>query len=138
MWYMLFYPCGNILKCESAALSISHFLWFVSDLTPCQVRQQSSHGLLGEFVPKCKSDGSYEPIQCREGYCWCVDVHGREMNGTKMHSQKPTCPAQTKSGEFDCTCSIIHSDCLFGFMSLLLFYSTTMQGQSKQLVLLVG
>lgn len=71
---------------------------FIIGLTPCQARQKLSTGLLGEFVPKCKSDGSFEPVQFHEGYYWCVDAAGKEVNGTRKHLQQPTCAAQLKSG----------------------------------------
>ncbi|XP_078349655.1 thyroglobulin-like isoform X1 [Oculina patagonica] len=75
---------GNVVNCTKG-------------LTPCQARQQLSTGLLGEFVPKCKDDGSFEPIQSHEGYSWCVDPDGKEVEGTRKHLQKPTCAAQLKS-----------------------------------------
>ena len=71
-------------------------------LTPCQARQKLSKGLLGEFVPKCKADGSYEPLQSHEGYSWCVDEDGKELNGTRMRFKQPTCGPQAlkrKSGK---------------------------------------
>ena len=69
-------------------------------LTPCQARQQLSKGLLGEFVPKCKADGSYEPLQSHDGYSWCVDEDGKEINGTRMRFKQPICgPQALKSGK---------------------------------------
>ena len=69
-------------------------------LTPCQARRKLSKGLLGEFVPKCKADGSYEPLQSHEGYSWCVDEDGKEINGTRMRFKQPTCGLQAlKSGK---------------------------------------
>ena len=80
--------------------NVFHFPYVIG-LTPCQARQKLSTGLLGEFVPKCKSDGSFEPVQFHEGYYWCVDADGKEVNGTRKHLQKPTCAAQLKSGNFE-------------------------------------
>lgn len=68
-------------------------------LTRCQARQKLSTGMLGEFVPKCKSNGSFEPVQSHEGYFWCVDADGKEVNGTRRHFQKPTCLGQLKSSK---------------------------------------
>lgn len=63
-------------------------------LTPCQARRKMATGLLGEFVPKCKTDGSYEPVQSHEGYSWCVDKDGKEVNGTRKFLEKPSCGIQ--------------------------------------------
>lgn len=71
-----------------------HFNQHVSGLTPCQARRKMATGLLGEFVPKCKTDGSYEPVQSHEGYSWCVDKDGREVNGTRKFLEKPSCGIQ--------------------------------------------
>lgn len=86
--------------CFKITVKVFHFPYAI-DLTPCQALQKRSTGLLGEFVPKCKSDGSFEPVQFHEGYYWCVDADGKEINGTRQHLQKPTCPAQLKSGNFN-------------------------------------
>ncbi|XP_068730483.1 thyroglobulin-like isoform X2 [Montipora capricornis] len=72
---------GNVVNCTQG-------------LTPCQARQKMSTGLLGEFVPKCRSDGSYDPVQFNEGYFWCVDKDGKEVNGTRKHLKKPSCGVQ--------------------------------------------
>ncbi|KAK3737699.1 hypothetical protein QZH41_008038 [Actinostola sp. cb2023] len=55
--------------------------------TPCQIayRQAVDDHVFGAHIPRCKSDGRYEEIQCegRTGYCWCVDNDGRELPGTR-------------------------------------------------------
>ena len=53
-----------------------------------------AHGpLLGQFVPHCRADGSYEPAQCwiSTGYCWCVDQNGLKKDGSIVRFQRPTC-----------------------------------------------
>lgn len=27
-------------------------------------------------VPNCKQNGEFEPVQCNDGNCWCVDEFG--------------------------------------------------------------
>ena len=39
---------------------------------------------MGEFVPSCKEDGSYNEKQCGGGFCWCVDESGQEIKGTRV------------------------------------------------------
>ena len=49
----------------------------------------------GVFVPDCKPDGAYNPVQClkSEGPCWCVDENGKEVPGTRNENGKPAeCP----------------------------------------------
>ncbi|XP_057310053.1 uncharacterized protein LOC130648050 [Hydractinia symbiolongicarpus] len=48
---------------------------------------------LGAFVPKCNTDGSYQQMQCHEGYCFCVfSQSGKEVLGTRVRfSQPKTC-----------------------------------------------
>jgi len=53
----------------------------------------------GVFVPECKPDGSYNPVQCLrlEGPCWCVDKNGKEILGTRNENGKPiSCPGRKK------------------------------------------
>lgn len=98
--YFKFTAIRSVLKRKLLIFSNVFHFPYPTGLTPCQARQKLSTGLLGEFVPKCKSDGSFEPIQSHEGYFWCVDTDGKEVNGTRKHLQKPTCAMQLKSGKF--------------------------------------
>lgn len=36
------------------------------------------------FVPRCDADGQFEPTQCSEEQCWCVDREGAEVSGTRV------------------------------------------------------
>ena len=42
------------------------------------------------FLPECKPDGSYKPVQClqSEGPCWCVYGNGKEVPGTREDREK--------------------------------------------------
>lgn len=57
---------------------------------------QNNQGLLGAFKPSCTLDGEYEPIQCHENTCWCVDRLGNEKVGTvAILPEKPECRETT-------------------------------------------
>lgn len=44
------------------------------------------------FVPKCRLDGSYAPIQCMEaGGCWCVTSQGKRIPNTAVAHGRPNC-----------------------------------------------
>ncbi|XP_035449339.2 zonadhesin isoform X1 [Spodoptera frugiperda] len=47
------------------------------------------------WIPKCKEDGAYVPIQCRgsDKTCWCVDTAGNEILGTRVTNSTPNCDA---------------------------------------------
>lgn len=110
------------------------YLYFVG-LTPCQARQQLSTGLLGEFVPKCKSDGSFEPVQFHEGYYWCVDADGKEVNGTRRHLQKPTCISQLKSGRVATLFHLTYSNNTNSFLNLNIYLPTFFESKCESFIL---
>ena len=65
--------------------------------------------MLGVFVPKCESDGSYSQVQCLDSsqYCWCVDKMGKEIHRTRVRGSRPRCPtlnlAHSRFNLFSCT-----------------------------------
>ncbi|KAK6293867.1 hypothetical protein J4Q44_G00361930 [Coregonus suidteri] len=46
----------------------------------------------GMYIPSCDEDGYYRLLQCDQsrGECWCVDQHGGEMMGSRIHGN-PDC-----------------------------------------------
>ncbi|XP_026534330.1 thyroglobulin, partial [Notechis scutatus] len=44
------------------------------------------------FVPDCTEDGNYKEIQCKRGECWCVDLRGKEIPGSRVRGTNPRCP----------------------------------------------
>lgn len=48
--------------------------------------------LAGMYIPSCDEDGYYRKVQCDQsrGECWCVDQHGGELMGSRIHGN-PDC-----------------------------------------------
>lgn len=45
-----------------------------------------------KFVPKCRDDNSYAPIQCLENNgCWCVNSNGKPIAKTHTKHGRPNC-----------------------------------------------
>lgn len=60
---------------------------------PCQQRywQAVRSRPPAAYIPRCRRDGDYEPMQCDRQYCWCVEAQGTEINGTRSRGTV-TCP----------------------------------------------
>jgi len=81
---------GNGIEIASTrGRSVSSATCDVARMTPCQRQaQSSSKGLLGQFIPQCEDDGSFSSLQCHSSTrsCWCVDVNGVEIAGSRDFS----------------------------------------------------
>lgn len=80
---------------------ISNYL--SAEPSPCHkhlMRVLGNTGIVppGYHIPNCRSDGSYNPVQCEGStpYCWCVNENGHEIPGTKELGQ-PKCKDISKS-----------------------------------------
>ena len=66
-------------------------------LTLCQKASQEAEKqpFRDGYIPKCKSDGRFEEIQClaSQKVCWCVDQAGNEIQGTRTSSNNLRCPS---------------------------------------------
>lgn len=76
------------------------------NLTVCQRDRMRGLGwngrlIYGLFMPRCRMDGSFEPIQCQEStsQCWCVDGMGNELQGTRK-SGRASCNSPGKLFRF--------------------------------------
>ena len=75
-------------------MSLLHFV--AASLTSCQMEYQErlrNWLLPGPYIPQCSHQGQYEPMQCYESYCFCVNEHGVELVGSRVDKTegKPNC-----------------------------------------------
>ncbi|XP_077092914.1 testican-2 isoform X1 [Siphateles boraxobius] len=54
------------------------------------------------YIPSCDEDGFYRRLQCDKsrGECWCVDQHGGELMGSRIHGNPDCDEVATYSGDF--------------------------------------
>ncbi|KAM6215082.1 thyroglobulin [Rhynchocyon petersi] len=72
----------------------------VSCLSFCQLQKQQIllSGYLNStttsYLPQCEHSGDYSPVQCDmwQLQCWCVDVEGMEVYGTRQQGRPAHCP----------------------------------------------
>ena len=67
----------------------------MSSLTTCQQRyiDYAKNPLPGKMIPRCKADGTFEPLQCQGLDCFCVNNEGNQIKGTSLPVRlgKPKC-----------------------------------------------
>ncbi|XP_028389694.1 thyroglobulin [Phyllostomus discolor] len=67
--------------------------------TKCEVERFAATNFGHPYIPSCLRSGDYQAAQCqRAGPCWCVDVQGTEVAGTRRQDGLPTC-----AGDRSCT-----------------------------------
>ncbi|XP_041124851.1 testican-2-like isoform X2 [Polyodon spathula] len=56
----------------------------------------------GMYIPNCDEDGYYRKLQCdqRKEECWCVDQHGGELAGSRIHGNPDCDELVGYSGDF--------------------------------------
>lgn len=65
---------------------------------PCQAKywESVSNSQPTAYIPRCRRDGDFEPMQCDRQDCWCVEPQGIEVNGTRSRGTI-TCPPGTSA-----------------------------------------
>lgn len=69
----------------------------MSSYTECQQARQYAlknkyRSRNHQFIPKCRSDGTYSAVQCVEEHgCWCSDSSGKPIANTTTKNGKPNC-----------------------------------------------
>uniref|UniRef100_A0A5F8G4Q9 Thyroglobulin n=1 Tax=Monodelphis domestica TaxID=13616 RepID=A0A5F8G4Q9_MONDO len=60
--------------------------------TKCEVERLAAISFQHSYMPSCKDNGEYQPVQCqKERLCWCVDAKGKEISGTRQQGKLPSC-----------------------------------------------
>ncbi|XP_041938326.1 testican-2-like isoform X1 [Alosa sapidissima] len=73
----------------------------LAELERMQV-QEPAKMRLGMYIPSCDEDGYYRKVQCDQsrGECWCVDQHGGELMGSRIHGNPDCDEVAGYSGDF--------------------------------------
>jgi len=93
--------CGK-MKIETVGvllIALGASLFAEGKLSKCQqegIRPSGGRFQLMDWdPPKCRPDGSFEPVQClaMNGYCFCVDTNGKHVKGSgrRRGKGKPKC-----------------------------------------------
>lgn len=62
------------------------------NLTFCELQREINIASSNGFIPRCKDNGDFEPLQCQRtlGECWCVDESGIELPDSRTDGS-PDC-----------------------------------------------
>uniref|UniRef100_H2LZ98 Testican-2 n=1 Tax=Oryzias latipes TaxID=8090 RepID=H2LZ98_ORYLA len=73
----------------------------LAELERIQV-QEAAKKKPGIYIPSCDEDGYYRKVQCDQsrGECWCVDQHGGEIMGSRIHGNPDCDEVAGYSGDF--------------------------------------
>uniref|UniRef100_A0A182MNS2 Thyroglobulin type-1 domain-containing protein n=1 Tax=Anopheles culicifacies TaxID=139723 RepID=A0A182MNS2_9DIPT len=64
------------------------------------LQQRASSPYTIKYVPRCREDGTYAPVQCIDGGgCWCVNGQGKQLPNTMVQHGKPICVKKGKSNQ---------------------------------------
>ena len=46
----------------------------------CECAFERRYSVSGATLPTCCSNGNFRSIQCKAGWCFCVDLYGRQLS----------------------------------------------------------
>ncbi|XP_056186796.1 thyroglobulin [Falco biarmicus] len=88
-------PFCTLLCCfiSTAAANIFEYQTDSQPLRPCELQREKAFSRGDTYVPQCSEDGQFRTVQCsRNGLsCWCVDVNGIEVPGSKQNGYPLSC-----------------------------------------------
>lgn len=78
---------------ERQPRTITYLFFLLTAPADSKCRQEYQTALTdyvaGRYVPRCKPDGNYEPLQCHTSVCFCVDQNGKEIPGSRKSAFSP-------------------------------------------------
>lgn len=91
----------NMYKIVSVIKTLDCCCCVGTAVTTCRRTYQDAlrRDSMNRFVPWCRADGSYSPVQCFSSYCYCVNTNGQEISNTRTYIEtgKPKCTHTSKS-----------------------------------------
>lgn len=91
---MMFKPMALATNNEvTAAPAEVKMVKVVPAKTNCQHVRESTKPFPGAYRPTCDQNGDYTAVQCHAStnYCWCVQLDGTEIPGTRVRGQPIHC-----------------------------------------------
>lgn len=94
------------LQCTAPPVGLKHRGKCKPKLLRCQadLAYAQKHRDSGEpnYLPSCRPDGSYAPVQCTRATnsCWCVDSQGRHITKSSVIKPRAGRPRCTLNGEY--------------------------------------
>lgn len=97
---------AKVCPVTSWEVSSSSFYYYNSSTDVCiasrtyALQQRASSPYTVKYVPRCREDGTYAPVQCIDGGgCWCVNGQGKQLPNTMVQHGKPICVKKGKSNQ---------------------------------------
>ncbi|XP_059045712.1 SPARC-related modular calcium-binding protein 1 isoform X2 [Achroia grisella] len=92
-------------QCAGKPVTFAHRGLCLDGQSSCSIAlsyaQNARAGRRAAFVPKCRPDGTYAPVQCAAAGaatgCWCVTPEGKTLPNTAVRSGRPDCTRTGKS-----------------------------------------
>jgi len=55
-------------------------------MSPCQrmYLDYARNPSADQMKPRCTMGGDFDPVQCKQSFCFCVDKNGQEIPGTRL------------------------------------------------------
>lgn len=88
------------------------YIWRTEGQTSCLIALRyalntRNAGLRAAFVPRCRADGTYAPVQCAPSAgCWCVNPDGKTYPDAAVRNGRPDCTRTGKTLNLKITFSI--------------------------------